>query len=159
MQDPELREQLDEQRRHVLEAVGGLDEEQLRSVRVPSGWSIAQLLGHLTYDDEMFWIGAVLGAEPRAISGLRDGWSHEPATGHEAVARYRAEIERSDEVLARCDLSAPPRWVPPPSVFDAPIMADGRGVLFRMLSETAVHAGHLDIVRELIDGRRHLVVP
>jgi hypothetical protein len=28
-----------------------------------------------------------------------------------------------------------------------------------VITETATHAGHLDAVRELIDGRQHLVVP
>jgi len=31
------------------------------------------------------------------------------------------------------------------------------GVL-HVIAETATHAGHLDAVRELIDGRRHLVM-
>ncbi|MDI3194436.1 DUF664 domain-containing protein [Pseudarthrobacter sp. AL07] len=37
-------------------------------------------------------------------------------------------------------------------------MANGREILFRVLAETSVHAGHLDIVRELIDGHQNLVV-
>ncbi|MCY1675646.1 DUF664 domain-containing protein [Pseudarthrobacter sp. SL88] len=36
-------------------------------------------------------------------------------------------------------------------------MATGREVLVRVLAETSVHAGHLDIVRELIDGHQHIV--
>jgi hypothetical protein len=30
--------------------------------------------------------------------------------------------------------------------------------VLRLLMETATHAGHLDIARERIDGRQHLVV-
>jgi len=30
--------------------------------------------------------------------------------------------------------------------------------VFRLLIETATHAGHLDLAREGIDGRQHLVV-
>ncbi|MFC7458710.1 DUF664 domain-containing protein [Brachybacterium sp. GCM10030267] len=159
MHDPDLIALLTEQRGHVLAAVDGLDDARMAEVHVPSGWSITQLLGHLTFDDERFWISAVLDAQPRAIEGLCDGWRDGPASGRDAISRYREEIERSDEVLARVDLAEPPRWRPPASVFDGPIMADGRGILLRMLEETAVHAGHLDIVRELIDGRQHIVVP
>lgn len=43
-----LVEQLDEARAHVLASVDGLDEEQLTSVHAPVGWSISQLLNHLT---------------------------------------------------------------------------------------------------------------
>lgn len=37
-------------------------------------------------------------------------------------------------------------------------MSDGREVVLRVLTETSVHAGHLDIVRELADGHQDLVV-
>ncbi|MFP5313179.1 MAG: DUF664 domain-containing protein, partial [Actinomycetes bacterium] len=68
------------------------------------------------------------------------------------------EIDRSNDVLAGIDLDAAPRWWPPADVFDAPPMSTGREALLRVLTETAVHAGHLDIVRELIDGRQDLVL-
>ena len=159
MQDPELLAQITAQRDHVLSAVEGLTEAQLQQAETPSGWTIAQLITHLAYDDEMFWIGAVLGGETRAIEALRDGWSApESSSGAAAIARYRSEISRSNEIVAGLDLSAPPRWWPPADVFDAPPMRDGREVLFRVFTETAVHAGHLDVVRELIDGHQHIVV-
>jgi hypothetical protein len=31
-------------------------------------------------------------------------------------------------------------------------------VLVHVLVETSVHAGHLDLVRELLDGRQHIVL-
>ena len=130
----------------------------MRRTLVPSGWTITQLLNHLAFDDEIFWISAVLGGDERAIAGLHNGWASEPMTGAAAIYIYKREIARSDEVLAKIDLDAPPRWGPPTSVFDAPPMSKGREVLFRVLAETSVHAGHLDIVRELIDGHQNLVV-
>ncbi|WP_409017419.1 DUF664 domain-containing protein [Arthrobacter sp. MP_2.3] len=42
--------------------------------------------------------------------------------------------------------------------FNAPRISDGREVIFRVLAETSVHVGHLDIVRELIDGQQNLIV-
>ncbi|KQQ86688.1 DUF664 domain-containing protein [Arthrobacter sp. Leaf137] len=158
MSDAPLLAQLGSERRHVLRTVDGLDDHQMRRSLVPSGWTMTRLLNHLAFDDEMFWISAVLGGDDRAIAELHDGWASEPMTGAEAVAIYQREIARSDEVLAAVDLDAPPRWWPPASVFDAPPMSTGREVLFRVLAETSVHAGHLDIVRELIDGHQHLVV-
>lgn len=159
MEDPELLAHLNEERGHVLRAVDGLTDEHLRQSLVPSGWTITGLLTHLAYDDEMFWIGAILGGHAAAIEALRDGWSASAAmSGTDAIALYRSEIDRSNQILAELDLGAPPRWWPPASVFDAPPMRDGREVVFRVFTETAVHAGHLDIVRELIDGRQHIVV-
>jgi len=130
----------------------------MRRALVPSGWTITQLLNHLAFDGEMFWISAVLGGDGRAIAALHNGWASEPMTGAEAVTIYKREIALSEEILTVVDLDAPPRWWPPATVFDAPPMSTGREVVFRVLAETSVHAGHLDIVRELIDGHQHLVV-
>jgi uncharacterized damage-inducible protein DinB len=156
--DTQLLAQLANERQHVLRAVDGLAENELHRALVPSGWTITRLLNHLAFDDEMFWISAVLGGDARAIGALHDGWSSVPMTGAEAIETYKREIAQSNEVLARIDLDAPPRWTPPASVFDAPPMSDGREIVFRVLVETSVHAGHLDIVRELVDGHQNLVV-
>lgn len=156
--DERLLMQLTAARTHVLSAVDGLTEDQLGRSFVPSGWTIASLLNHLAFDDEMFWISAVLGADPRAIDDLHNGWASRPMTGMEAVDLYKREIERSDSILWNVDLNVPPRWWPPAETFDGPPMPDGREVVFRVLTETSTHAGHLDIVRELIDGHQHLVV-
>ncbi|MFV2174013.1 DUF664 domain-containing protein [Actinomadura sp. LOL_016] len=64
------------------------------------------------------------------------------------VARYREAVERANEVLDGCaDLGAPvprPRpGRPAPSV---------RWALTHMIEETGRHAGHADILHELIDG-------
>lgn len=156
--DADLIAQLTSARQHVLQAVGNLEDEAMQQSFVPSGWTMTGLLSHLAFDDEMFWISAVLGADAEAIAELHDGWASEPMNGAEAISIYKSEIARSDEVLARVDLDAPPAWWPPADVFDGPPMSSGRKVLFHVLTETSVHAGHLDIIRELIDGHQHLVV-
>lgn len=58
------------------------------------GWTMTQLLNHLAFDDEMFWISAVLGGDDRAIAGLHNGWASGPMTGAEAVTIYKREITR-----------------------------------------------------------------
>ncbi len=158
MSDAQLLAQLTAGREHVLRAVEGLPEDALHRVMVPSGWSVRQLLNHLAFDDEMFWISAVLGGDRRAIQNLHDGWASEPMTGMEAITTYRREIVQSDTILAGVDLNDPPRWVPPADVYGGPPMRDGREIIYRVLTETSVHAGHLDIVRELLDGHQDLVV-
>lgn len=142
----------------MLRAVDGVPEHAMRHSQVPSGWTMTRMLNHLAFDDEMFWIAAVIGGDDRAIAALHDGWTSEPMTGAEAISIYRQAIVTSDEVLARTDLDAPVRWWPPANVFDGPPMSNAREVLFRVLVETSTHAGHLDIARELIDGHQNLVV-
>jgi hypothetical protein len=149
---------LDAERGHVLAAVEGLDEHDLTRTVAPSGWSIAQLLNHLTYDVEIFWAGAIVGGDTECIGLIQDGWKAQVTTGAAAVEQYRRWRRRSDAVLAEVDLDASPLWWPPEDVFPVPPFADARRCVLRLLLETATHAGHLDIVREQIDGHQHLVV-
>lgn len=158
MTDALLLAQLADARRHVLRAVRGLAEEGMHRVMVPSGWTITRLLNHLAFDGEMFWISAVLGGDQRAIDTLCDGWASDSMTGAEAIRRYEREVARNNRILAVSNLDAPPRWTPPASVFDGPTMRNGREAVLRVLTETSVHAGLLDVVRELIDGHQDLVV-
>lgn len=149
---------LDAERRHVLAAVEGLSEKDLTRAAAPSGWSIAQMLNHLTYDDEIFWAGAIVGGDEECIGLIQDGWKVPVTSGADAVAHYSRWRRRSDTVLAEVDLDVSPTWWPPEDVFPFPPFAAARDCVLRLLLETATHAGHLDIARERIDGRQHLVV-
>ena len=153
-----LMDHLDAERSHVLAAVEGLGEADLTRAVAPSGWSMAQLLTHLTYDDEIFWGGAILGGDEECIALIQDGWKVPVASGADAVAQYRRWSRRSAAVIAQLDLDASPRWWPSKDVFPFPAFADARRCVLRLLVETATHAGHLDMAREGIDGRQHLVV-
>lgn len=146
------------QRAHVVATLSGLDADQLQQVVVPSGWSAAALVRHLIWDDEVFWVHAVLGGDDRAIAGLRDGWSAIEPGPENLVEAYLAAAARSDEIIAAADLGTPPRWWPPAEVFPFPAFESGWHVVHRLLAETSTHAGHLDVARELIDGHQHLVV-
>jgi len=61
---------------------------------------------------------------------------------------------RSDTVLAVTPLSAPPRSKHGVPGQDEP--PDVRWAVLHMIEETARHAGHLDIARELLDGQTGL---
>jgi hypothetical protein len=153
-----LLDQLAQARRHIIDAVDGLSEAAMQTRLVPSRWTPIQLLNHLSNDDELFWIHAVLEGDSGAISAVCDGWHHGPTCGNAAIAHYEDQVRRSDAVLADADLDAPPAWRPDPATFDTSDLATGWDVVFRVLVETTTHAGHLDIVRELLDGHQHLVV-
>ncbi len=158
-----LRSYLTSQRRHVLGIVDGLDDDQLRSPVLPSGWSCLGMIQHLALDDELFWFSAVMAADPSAIAASTadnapDAWAVSPDTPAESVLDlYRAQIDRSDTVMDAMVISTPPAWWP--DFFGEWRLDDLQDVLLHLITETACHAGHLDAARELIDGRQWLVVP
>lgn len=143
---------------HILEAIEGLDAAALTREVAPSGWRIANLLGHLAYDDEIFWAQAILCGDPAAIGHVQNGWEVEWSDPLDAVRNYRATVDRTRDLLDGIDLAAAPKWWPPQEVFPFPQYATGWECAFQLLVDVHTHAGHLDLVRELIDGRQHLVV-
>jgi hypothetical protein len=67
------------------------------------------------------------------------------------LARYRQEVEHANAAITQAGLDASPRnsddwW----AAFGEGTV-NVRWLILHMIEETAQHAGHLDIVRELID--------
>jgi len=130
----------------VLKKLDGLTEEQVRERHVVSGTTLLGLVQHLT-DAERYWFGFTLTGDP-AYGELSFSMEVPPErTTAEVVAEYRAAIAESDaRILAVGDpvaLSAEP-------VDDRRMTL--RWVLAHMTHETARHAGHADILRELTDA-------
>ncbi|WP_028644323.1 DinB family protein [Nocardioides sp. URHA0020] len=156
-----LLRQLGGQRDHVLDQVEGLDDAQLRRPVLPSGWSCLGLLRHLTLSDERYWFGVVMAGEPLDFwpEGVNADWQVEDEESPASViSAYRAAVERSDAIIAGLSLDAPPAtheewWAEAGQSFP-----DLRTVLVHVLVETAVHAGHLDAVRELLDGKQYVAI-
>lgn len=145
------------QRRHVKQTLDGLTEADARRAVLPSGWTMLGLINHLTLDVERFWFRAVLAGEQVALCQGDEAWRVAPeATIASVVASYDAECVLADAVIDRLPLDAPVAWWPEewgPSGVQG--LRDG---VLHVIAETATHAGHLDAVRELIDGRQHLVM-
>ena len=149
---------LRDQREHVLQAVSGLSDEALRQPVLPSGWTCLGLIQHLALDVERFWFRAVAGGESVDLCSDDQAWQVDDDTPAEMVFEgYREEIRRADAVLGRTDLEAPPAWWPTDVFADLPVRDLRRNIL-AVLVETACHAGHLDAVREVLDGHQHLVL-
>jgi hypothetical protein len=144
-----LRMFLQAQRDSVLAIVEGLDGEQLRTSLVPSGWSPLGMVEHLGHAERHWFQEIVTGAA--GPLPWPDGHAPPPAAVFEF---YRAQCRRSDEVLLATPLTAPPRERHPGPLGEE--ITDLRGVVLHMIEETARHAGHLDVVRELLDGRTGL---
>ena len=147
------------QREAVLAIVEGLDEDAWQRSVVPSGWTPAGLVEHLGGAEWHWFQGVVTGASPE-LPGDEDPQPYDPEAAFvcdspsaEIIAFYRDQCASSDTVLAATPLSATPRGKhgdpenEPPNV---------RWVVLHMIEETARHAGHLDIARELIDGQTGL---
>jgi uncharacterized damage-inducible protein DinB len=140
---------LDFFRDRVASKLRQLPEPELRRSRLPSGWTPAELVRHLTYV-ELRWLE--WGFEGRDIADpwgdQRDGrWHVDPAqTLEELLAGLDAQAARSRAIIESHDLAeagAPgDRWEGgPPATLER--------VLFHLLQEYARHAGHLDIACEL----------
>lgn len=149
------------QRRHVLDQVDGLTDAQLRRPVLPSGWSCLGLLRHLTLSDERYWFEVVMAGRPLDFwpEGQNGDWrvdDDEPADA--VVAAYRHAIERSDAIIAELSLDSPPAITEEWWAASGQSFPDLRTVLLHVIVETATHAGHLDAVRELLDGRQYLAI-
>lgn len=153
-----LLDALTEQRKHVVGILQGLTSEELHRAVLPSGWSSLGLVSHLALDVERFWFREVLVAETSDDASEIDSesaWWVPPGTSPQFVFdRYRHEVERANAVIIATPLDASPKtW---PDFFGEFRLADLREILIHVIAETATHAGHLDAVREIIDGRTWL---
>ncbi|MFC1438800.1 DUF664 domain-containing protein [Streptacidiphilus sp. N1-10] len=161
LQVRDLLASLREQRRHVLGAVAGLSDDELRRPALPSGWNCLGLVNHLALDVECFWFRAVLAGEPGAralLDASGDAWKvpdDEPSGA--VLARYREQCAGADAVIARTAAGAAPAWWPDDR-FGSWRLDTHRELLLHVIAETACHAGHLDAALELLDGRQWMVL-
>lgn len=159
-EDEMLRAFLKAQRESVLAIVDGLSEDGWHRPVVPTGWTPAGMVEHLGGAEWHWFQGVVAGRQPELSGDLEeDAAPYDPTTvvftsdasSKEVVAFYKEQCAESEAVLASTSLSASPRGshgrYEPPNV---------RWVVLHMIEETARHAGHLDLARELLDGQVRL---
>ena len=144
-----LRASLDRHREVVLWKVDGLDDERLRRPLTPSGTNLLGLVKHLAAN-EYGWFCQTFGREteplpfddddPEADMRVEPGESTADVLAFYARARAAA-----DTVIAEVGLEdVGTAW------FGEAVTM--RWALIHMIEETARHTGHMDIVRELLDG-------
>lgn len=158
---PDSLDYLDRQRRHILVQLEGLSDSQLRQPVVPSGWSCLGLIRHLTLSDERYWFEVVVagGSLDFWPEGVNADWQVDDREPTEIVVdAYRAAIKQSNDIIAArspgSPVAKPEDWWESAGIS----FPDVRSVILHVLAETAVHAGHLDVVRELLDGRQYIVL-
>ncbi|GAA3478304.1 DinB family protein [Streptomyces yanii] len=138
---------LDRHRDAVLWKLDGLDDEQLRRPMTPTGTNLLGLVKHLA-TVEYGWFCTPFGRETEKL------W-FDASTEDMAVA----PDETTADILA---FYARARAAADRAIEEIPLDTIGtawngrkvsmRWVLIHMLEDVVRHAGHMDIVRELIDG-------
>ena len=138
----------------LLWKLEGLSEYDIRRPMVPTGTNLLGLVKHVA-SVEAGYLGEVFGrpferplpwhdedAEPNA-----DMWATAEESRAQIVDLYHTVWVHSDATIEALDLDAVGR---------VPWWTDGEVslhlILVHMIAETNRHAGHADVVRELIDG-------
>lgn len=153
----ELVSALESLNRDVLAKLDGLDDYDLRRPLTPTGTNLLGVVKHLAsvqagyfgdvfgrpWPEPMPWMGpdAAINEDLYATPDETSGWVRD---------LYTASWAHAVETFAVTDLddTGTVPWWPPERRH--PTL---RTALIHMTVETARHAGHLDIVRELIDGQ------
>jgi uncharacterized damage-inducible protein DinB len=153
-----LQRYLQRERENLVGTLEGLSDFDVRRPMTPSGTNLLGLVKHVA-TVELGYLGDCVGRP----SGIELPWDDEE--GHrEAADMYATEDESREWVLdlyrrswAHADESIRVLGLDAPAT--VPWWPEERRsttlgyLLVHLLAETAHHAGHADIVRELVDGR------
>ena len=153
----ELVGRLDRLNQGVLHKLESLSEYDLRRPMTPTATNLLGVAFHLASlhaeyfgetfarpfprEDE-FYYRTDENADPQD-----DLWVRPESTSEWVVGLYRATWEHAEETIATLDLDSPGQI--PTSPYARVTLGE---MLVHMVDETARHAGHMDVVRELIDG-------
>ncbi|HEX4791413.1 MAG TPA: DinB family protein [Actinospica sp.] len=136
---------LDFQRAVLRRKAAGLSDRQARRRIVPSVTTIAGLLKHLAVV-EYNWFERILAQRPAQLPDPDATFVvGEDETLEDVLAAYDAACARSREIAAKFELDDA---VPQEELGQVSL----RWIYAHMIEETARHAGHADILRELTDG-------
>ena len=143
-------------REAVLWKLEGLSPHDARRPLTPTGTNLLGLVKHLA-GVEVDYFGVTFGRpfpEPLPWADVEDEpnadmWATADESRADIVALYRRACAHADETIDALDLDAPgavPWWPEDRRAVTLHL------VLVHMIAETNRHAGHADIVRELVDG-------
>lgn len=139
----------------MLAKLDGLSEYDRRRPSTPTGTNLLGLVKHLA-GLEYGYLGTSFGRPPiERPSWFRDDpyseidmWATPDESSDYITTVYRQACAHSDTTVAELDLEAPGHVAHWPDAHQATTLGV---LLIRMVAETAQHAGHADIIRELTD--------
>jgi uncharacterized damage-inducible protein DinB len=150
-----LHQRLQATRQALLSRLDGLGEYDLRRPMTPTGTNLLGLVKHLA-DMEYIYLGESLGRPaPETLPPWDESdpnaemWARPEESSESIISRYQRACTHADVTIAELDLDAPGsvgHWD------EADRETTLGALLIWMVEETAQHAGHADIIRELIDG-------
>jgi uncharacterized damage-inducible protein DinB len=151
-----LRHYLQIARDALLWKLDGLSEYDVRRPLTPTGTNLLGLVKHVA-SVELGYFGDIFGrpsdeplpwyaedAEPNA-----DMWATADETREQIIGLYHRAWAHADATIDALPLDAPgrvPHWP------DERAQVTLHQILVHVIAETHRHAGHADVVRELIDG-------
>ncbi|MCP2348276.1 DinB family protein [Nonomuraea roseoviolacea] len=151
-----LRRYLQTARDAMLWKLDGLSEYDVRRPLTPTGTNLLGLVKHLA-GVELGYFGETFGRpsdepQPWFEEGAEDNadmWATADESREDIVGLYRRAWAHADATIDALDLDATGRvpWWP-----EERAEATLHLLLVHVIAETNRHAGHADIVRELIDG-------
>ncbi|HEY2669464.1 MAG TPA: DinB family protein [Rugosimonospora sp.] len=155
----DLHRYLQQSRESLAASLDGLTEYDVRRPMTPSATNLLGLVKHLA-GNELAYLGDSVGRpSPVRLPWVDDGsiwdsadmWATAEQTREDLIALYRTAWQHSDRSIDELGLDAPATvaWWPE----ERRVTTLG-SLLVRLVAETAQHAGHADIVREMIDGRQ-----
>lgn len=153
----ELQRSLQASRAAMLSKLDGLGEYDLRRPMTPTGTNLLGLVKHLA-GLEYGYLGESFGrSAPGTLPWVQDGsiwqgadmWARPEESSEYITGLYRRACTHADQVIAALDLESPGSVAHWPEERRHTTLGV---LLIRMVAETAQHAGHADIIRELIDG-------
>ena len=147
--DNELLDSLDWNRSVAVRKLEGLTFDEASAVVTSTGLTLLGIIRHLAWDERGWFEHFFLG-EPDEAVDIDDSFAVDSVLSvDEVVTDYLAAIARSREIVQQ-QPSLVALSVLPHDYFGIVTL---RWILLHMAKETARHAGHLDILRELTDGQ------
>jgi hypothetical protein len=154
----DLHRYLQQSRDSVLASLDGLTDYDIRRPMTPTGTNLLGLVKHLA-GIELGYLGDCVGrpspvrlpwVEDDSIWDGADMWATAEEAREDLLDLYRTAWQHSDESIDQLGLDAPAEvsWWP-----EERRQTTLGSLLVRVVAETAQHAGHADIIREMIDGR------
>ena len=151
---------LETHRAFLLQTVEGLSDRDASRRTTVSELCLGGLVKHVAMVERQ-WVDFVVNG-PGAIGGVDDAAMQRHAVSfrmdgeslRSLVDAYRQAAERTDTLvrsLGSLDASQP---LPEAPWFEPGGRWSARRVLLHVIAETAQHAGHADIIREALDGRK-----